>query len=629
MNLCMPDVRRWAVWSVFVLSAMTLGAQTDTIPAYGLDEVVVTGTRNTSDVRHLPMTVSVVGREVLAEHERQNVLPTLAEQVPGLFVSSRGVLGYGVSGGAAGGITLRGLSSGSGQVMVLVDGHPQYNGIYGHSIADSYQTMMTDRVEVLRGPASVVYGGNAMGGVINIVTRRMHDDGVSTTIDLGAGSYGTFQAEATNMVRKGRFSSTVAGQYSRTDNHRPNMGFEQYGGYVRVNYDLSAHWRAYADADITHFNASHPGTVSAPLLEADQWITRGVATVAVENNYRNTSGSISVYDNFGRHKLNDGHAPEAAPQTRLFRSRDALAGVSLFQNIRLFEGNRTTIGLDYQHIYGRAYYTSRATGEVIDTPNKQSAHKHSNEVGVYLDFHQDLFSWFTLDAGIRYDSHSVAGSECIPQAGLVFRPSATTEIKAMAGKGFRNPTMREMYLYPPSNEELEPERIYSYELSWRHRLRPLALSYGVNVFYAKADNIIQTVDRRNVNTGSFENYGIEADAEYTPCRHWSLTTNHAWLHTSRPLLGAPAYKGYLGATYHAGRFRVTAGVQQVCDLRTSLSINARSESFTLLNLTARFRINDLLSLWVKGDNLLASRYETLEGYPMPKATFMGGVNIRF
>ena len=141
------------------------------------DEVVVTGTRNSTDIRHLPMTITTVNHLKLTESHRTSVLPTLTEQVPSLFVTSRGVMGYGVSGGAAGGISLRGISGGSGQLMVLIDGHPQYMGIFGHPIADVYQSLMSEKVEVLRGPASVLYGSNAMGGVINIVTRKMLEDG--------------------------------------------------------------------------------------------------------------------------------------------------------------------------------------------------------------------------------------------------------------------------------------------------------------------------------------------------------------------------------------------------------------------------------------------------------------------
>lgn len=123
-----------------------------------LQEVVVTGTRNATDVRHLTMTVTVIGRDVLTEQQQTSVLPTVMQQVPGLFVTSRSMMGYGVSTGAAGGINLRGITGGAGQLLVLIDGHPQYNGVYGHPISDSYQTLMADRVEVLRGPASVLYG---------------------------------------------------------------------------------------------------------------------------------------------------------------------------------------------------------------------------------------------------------------------------------------------------------------------------------------------------------------------------------------------------------------------------------------------------------------------------------------
>lgn len=385
----------------------------------------MTGTRNAIDVRHLPMTVTVINRETIEAQHQTNVLPLVMQEVPGLMLTSRSMIGYGVSTGAAGGINLRGISGGSGQLMVLIDGHPQYQGIYGHPIADSYQTIMTDRIEVLRGPASVLYGSNAMGGVLNIVTRSMREDGIKNQINLRAGSYGTIQADASNQIRSGKFSSTVSAQYGRSDNHRPRMGFEQYGGYAKLGYDISSHWNAYFDADITHFNASNPGPESSPLYDADQWITRGVVNAAVENHYEHTSGSISVYSNFGRHKIDDGTSNPETPTQRYFRSKDALTGFSIYQSAQLFEGNRLTVGLDYQHIYGKAYYTSKATDEELDTTNKQSGESHRNEIAGYIDFRQDISTWLTLDAGIRLDYHSVSGSEWVPQAGIAVRPITT------------------------------------------------------------------------------------------------------------------------------------------------------------------------------------------------------------
>ena len=616
---------------VAVAASILLASAEELADSLSIQEVVVTGTRNAVDVRHLPYTVNVIGRQTLTEQQQTSVLPTVMQQVPGLMVTSRSMMGYGVSTGAAGGISLRGLAGGTGQMLVLIDGHPQYNGVYGHPISDSYQTLMAERVEVLRGPASVLYGSNAMGGVLNIVTRSMHEDGVKTHINLGAGSYGTVQTEASNQIRSGRFSSTVAAQYSRTDNHRPNMGFEQYGGYVKLGYDISDHWNAAVDLDLTHWNASNPGTVMQPKLENDQWITRGAASLTIENHYNKTSGALSIYDNFGRHKINDGYnADGGTPQTDLFRSKDAVAGVSWYQSAQLFEGNRVTVGLDYQHIYGRAWYTNRETGETVTTQRRlmQSAHSHENEVAGYVDFRQDITDWLTIDAGLRYDHHSTAGGEWVPQAGVVLRPIETGALKASVSKGFRNPNTREMYMYGTANHDsLRAERLWNYELSWRQSLG--GFSYGANLFYIKGDNMIQTVAGKNVNTGEIDNYGVELEAQYRIDSHWTLSTNHSLLHMEHPVVAAPAYKGFLGANFNYQKWSIIAGLQYFNGLYTAVGDAETKENFCLLNAAVNYALSKTVGLWLRGENLLAQSYEINLGYPMPRATFMGGVNINF
>ena len=604
-----------------------------------LSEIVVTGTRTQTNSRYIPQTVTVVEQAKLNEFNRQNILPTLTEQVPGFMVTSRGMMGYGVSGGAAGGMMLRGISAGIGQVMVLIDGHPQYNGVYGHPIADSYQTMMADRVEVLRGPASMLYGSNAMGGIVTIVTRGMTQDGVRTMLNLGAGSYGTVQVDASNQIMKGNFSSTIAGQYGRSDNHRLNMGFEQYGGYAKLNYDFSANWNAYADVDITHFNASNPGTVTEPMFEADQWITRGAVAVGVEDHYEKTSGRISFYDNFGRHKINDGYKEGASPKERLFRSKDALMGVSLYQSADLWEGGRVTVGFDYQDISGHTWYTNRKTGEEEENGPKQSADVSNTEVAGYADIRQDIASWLTVDVGARYDHHSVTGTEFVPQGGIVIRPMDDGEIKLMASKGFRNPTTKEMYLYPPSNEDLLPERMWNYEISWRQRLLSGRLNYCINFFIINADNIIQTqqiknaetgnMQMKNVNTGEIKNKGVEVDARYYINDNLSINTNHSWLHMDNPVVSAPEYKGYLGGMWHKDNWSVSAGLMQVSGLYTAIGQNETKESFTLVNAIASYQVSPKIKLWVKGENLLAQKYQFISGMPMPRATFMAGIHTEF
>lgn len=622
-----------------LISAVSLQAQTGkdstkVARSYAINEVVVTGTRSETDVRHLPMTVSVVGRPQLEASQQTSVLPVLNSQVPGFFSTSRGVMGYGVATGASGQMSLRGIG-GPAQaglpttgLLVLIDGHPQYMGLMGHPIADAYQTMMAERVEVLRGPASVLYGSNAMGGVINIVTRKMQEDGIRTNINIGAGSYGSIQTEATNRIRKGRFSSTVTASYNRTDGHRADMAFEQYGGYAKLGYDFTDNWKVWGDVNVTRFNATNLGSVMKPYIDNDQRITRGMTSFALENYYEKTSGALSFFYNWGDHWINDGYQPGGEPLQYRFNSNDQMLGVSWYQSVQLFQGNRLTVGADYFHFGGEAW------NQFFDGHRETSANKSLNEVAGYVDFRQDIAAWLTLDAGARVDYHSQTGTEFIPQVGLAFHLPENAEIKAMASKGFRNPTIREMYMFPPQNPDLKPEKLWNYELSFSQRLMDNRLSYGLNVFYINGENLIIRLPNPNgsgmlnQNSGEIENWGAEANVGYQFNPVWSVMANYSWLHMENPVLASPEHKLYGGVNFRKGRWSASTGIQYVKGLYTDLDA-ATKENFVLWDMQGSFKATNYLSFYVRGENLLAQRYEINAGYPMPKATFMGGVNINF
>lgn len=599
---------------------------------YAIDEVVVTGTRNETNVRHLPMTISVVGRQQIEGRYEPSLLPLLTEQVPGLFTTSRGVMGYGVSGGAAGGVSLRGIGgSPTAGLLVLIDGHPQYMGLMGHPIADAYQSMMAEKVEVVRGPASVLYGSNAMGGVINIVTCKQQQEGVNTNMQLGYGSYNTLQTELSNRIKKGRFSSVVTGSYNRTDGHRPDMEFEQYGGYAKLGYELNSSWKIEGDVNVTHFNASNPGTIQTPLIDNDSRITRGMTSVALENQYRNTSGALSFFYNWGRHKINDGYSKGNQPQLSHFNSKDQMLGVSWYQSATLFTGNRLTVGFDYQHFGGESWNKVVTSGE-----RKPGVHKQQDEFAGYVDFRQNINNWLSLDAGVRVDHHSHVGTEWIPQGGLAFHLPRKTELKAMASKGYRNPTIREMYMFKPANPELKPEKLMSYELSFSQRLWEDSFSYGMNLYYIHGDNVIMSnglIPPLNINSGKIENWGVETNVAYRINVHWNIHANYSWLHMENPVLAAPEHKLYAGVDFTTGRWSLSTGLQYIKGLYTSVVVNGKGnevkENFVLWNLRGNYRLCHNASIFVKGENLLAQRYEINAGYPMPKAMVMGGVLINF
>lgn len=594
---------------------------------HNLDELVVTGTRNETTINSLPMTISVVDRPQIENSYQPSLLPILNENVPGLFTTSRGVMGYGVSTGAAGGFSMRGMS-GSAQMLVLIDGHPQYMGLFGHPIADSYQSMIAERVEVVRGAASVLYGSNAMGGVINIITRKMKQDGIRTDIQVGAGSYGTVQTEASSRLKKDRFNAAVSLSYNRTDGHRDDMGFEQYGGYVKLGYDFSDKWKLHGDVNVTHFNASNPGEISAPIFDNDSHITRGMASLMLENNYDTTSGAISIFYNWGRHEINDGYHAGEPEQDALFNSKDLMMGVSWYQSATFFTGNRLTVGFDYQHFGGESWNEVIASGE-----REPGADKTQNEVAAYVDMRQDIGPWVSLDAGLRVDHHSQAGTELVPQGGIALHLPHYSELKAMVSKGFRNPTIREMYMFGPQNPELLPEKMINYELAFSQTLLDGGFRYGANLFYIDGDNLIvvNQVNGRplNMNTGAIENWGLELEAAWRLNKKWSIDANYSWVHMEHPVISAPQHKLYAGVHFDSGRWNVSSGLQYINGLFTSVSEPATTEDFLLWNIRAGFELCRYASLFVKGENLLAQRYEIMAGYPMPKATFMGGVNVHF
>ena len=109
----------------------------------------------------------------------------------------------------------------------------------------------------------------------------------------------------------------------------------------------------------------------------------------------------------------------------------------------------------------------------------------------------------------------------------------------------------------------------------------------------------------------------------------TLSTNHSLLHMENKVVAAPTYKGFLGADFRCHRWNVVAGLQYIGGLYTAVGDNEQQENFLLLNATVNYAVTKGTSLWVRGENLLAQQYEINLGYPMPRATFMGGVNISF
>lgn len=591
-----------------------------------LDEVVVTGTRVPVPRDVIPAPVSVVHRHTIERSEETALLPVLMQQVPGLFVTSRGMAGYGVSGGSAGGINMRGFAGGSGQVLVLIDGHPQYTTIYGHPVADAYTASDAERVEVSRGAASILYGASAMGGAINIITRRATEDGNKLSARVMGGSYGTQRYSLTDTYRSGRFSGVVSANYERTDGHRPNSEFDSWTGFAKLGYELSEAWNITGNVNIAKSKAEVPGMVDNPLLDGTTDVLRGMAGLSVENNYGKTRGAVNFYYNWGDHVINDGYYAGGTPRPYLFNSTDYMGGVNIYQSVNLFEGNTLTGGFDVK-LYGGNAYRNPETEIYAD-------HVKLNEVAGYL-LAQQQFGKLMLEAGVRLENNQLYGTEWVPQAGVSFKAAEQTSLKFSFSKGFRSPNIRELYMnfFPggPSNPDLLPERSFSYDFTVSQGLLGDRMSMELTLYYIEGDNMIAVVPvdgvRKNMNTGRFVNKGVEFSMNYRLLHNLAVNANYSYLNMENVITGAPRNKLYAGAVWSPGKFMLSAGAQVIDELYLVTGDTPLTTNYTLIDARVAYRPLKWLEVFVKGDNLLGKQYETMAGYPMPGAVVMGGLSV--
>ena len=592
----------------------------DSVVAPG--EVVVTGSNLDVDRKLLPYTVSVVGRRKLESTGSTQVLSAISGMVPGLFVSERSVFGFGVSNGGAGHIKLRRVGGDrASAVLMMVDGQPQFAGIYSHHVADFYGKEQVERVEVLRGPGSVLYGSNAMAGAINIITRKPEEQGVHTALTSQYGSYNTWLSSLSNSCRFGRFSSFVSASYGRTDGTVRGFDFSQADGYAKVGYDFSDQWKASADLTLMKFIGDDPiypklsNPESSDVYHQD--IVRGETSVTVSNRYASTSGVARVYYSYGNHFVDD---------PRHFHSKDNRFGVLLYQNFTPWTGAALTVGFDFDRYTGEI----PVSGGTVHTPGSLSTmeRKAISEYSPYLTLSQQLISsLLTVNGGLRMANSDMFHTRWVPQAGVSVNPGANLTLKGNLAMGYRNPSFRELYLYRMANPDLNPERMWNYEVSvaW-HPSR--YFSGDMTLYFSRGSNLIQTIDNKNQNTGKFINKGVELSARSHPLDNLWINATYSYLHTSLDnLTGAPKHQYYIGAD-----MQVTPKLSVALALKGTsglfVSEGMARQNYALLDSKVTYKVWRYLDIFVRLENITDASYTINRGYPMPGFTAFGGFSLK-
>ncbi len=594
------------------VKAQDENAAVDTV---GIDTVVVTGTRIAVSRDYVPLTLSVVNGRQIEESSESALLPVLTQWVPGLFVTQRGVTGFGVAQGSAGQITIRGVGGNPNtQVLVLLNGNPQYMGIFGHPLPDAYIASDVERVEVVRGPASTLYGSNAMGGVINIITKEEKKEGLSAHSRLMYGSYNTGKYMAQAGFRKKGFSIFASVNHDRTDGHRDSSEFRITNGYLDMGYRFSPHFSARFYYSVARFHAMDPGPVDGHAGN-EIGITRGMGALVLNNTWNQASGSLRFFYNYGIHNISDG-----------FHSTDKNYGIVWYEAFHLFPGNTLTLGVDYKDYGGNAMNRLAFHGEGI-----VFADTSLHEVAGYLFVQQKLGTQWMISGGFRLEHNEEYGNIPVPTGGVTWRPAGSTILKASVSKGFRSPTIRELYMWGPANPDLDPEEMMNYEVSYEQHLLTGRLSFNLALYIQDGDNLIRTVltddGPRNLNTGSFRNKGLELAARYRPLRNLSFHANLSWIDMDKPVLATPGFQSFLHAHYQWEKIAIDLSWQSTHGLYLTTDEDPRRTSYDLLSARIRYDLNPHLSFFVKGENLTDTPYEINEGYPMPGICIFGGLNL--
>jgi iron complex outermembrane receptor protein len=540
----------------------------------------------------------------------RTVFDAVEKLVPSAYVTRMGILGLGL--GQSGSMTLRGIGgSPTTELLVIVDGRPDFMGLMGHPMPDFYTLTDVGSVSVTGGPASVLYGSNAMGGAIEINPTRVLQ-GVHTDLTASLGSYYTGQYRLTNGGRFGRAFYNLTAGIEHTNGAREDSAFRNQDGTLTLGYDLSPTWRTSLEGRYGHFYVEDPGTVQAPLLDNWSRVGRGGFSWDLDNTASRTWGMARVFSSFGHNMIYDG-----------FRSVDNSVGVRVQQNFLVTPQITLDGGSDIVKYGGSARDISSdySFGEF-----------HISDYAGFSRARYAVTKRFQLNAGLRYDYNSHAGGITVPEFGATYRFAGNYSFSASVTKGFRNPTIRELYLFPAPTPTLQPEHMWNYQATFQARPTSTLLAW-ITGYYANIDNLIVTTgyypNLRLQNTGQAINKGLEAHVRWQPVRKVSFNSAYAYLHSTNLAPYSPQHRLIYSADVDAGRVFFSLGGNTVGRTWADTAHSQQVGVYTVMTLKCTAPVGEHVSVFVMVDNLLNRRYEVLAGYRMPGTNAAGGFTLRF
>ena len=581
-------------------------AAADSLPLYNIREIVVTAKKTFVPLESLPLSMSLIDRELI-DITTANSSTGIAENLPGVFIQRTGEFGRND-------VNIRGLGSRGRKSLVLIDGKPENMSLFGCTVTHSFLMHDVERIEVIRGPSSTMYGSGAMGGVLNIIPRR------PTGLEIEARTAGGSHQTAVTSGRLGFSSGPVFGSasidYRESGGHTENSSYRGSDIIARGGIYLGDKSELTISGKIFDGFKQEPST-SGSTIPGQAWndYRRGSADIQFKSEAESLWYSGRYYRNFGEHLFSDG-----------WHSTDATDGFLFHIAGNLLSWLEINGGADYRYQQG-------------ELPDQDDSRWSKYDWGIYSGVELSPRKSVSLSFSARYNQDEVSGSEISPSAGLTAQPWKGGIVRALISHGFRSPQINELYMYPPSNSNLEAERIWNYELGIRQNLGA-GFSADLTVFRMDGENFIETVPSPAPppmyifdNTGKLHFDGLEFSL--TGSRHPSFLGRFSvtLLDPGTDTRGRPGRKFDLSMIWKSGISTVRISGQRVDDYYAADNSVNPIQSYNLFNLYADLSLGRGIAAFASVNNIFDEEYSVFTDLPggsaglygMPGRTFLAGL----
>jgi len=613
----------WYGWGILLIMAGMLMASPAARGAeVELGKVVVTATKTETEISEVPQSVSVITGEEIRKSPDQT-LGAILQRAPAVQVTQNGSLG------ALAVPQVRGSSA--GQVLILLNGQRLNDAQNGQFDLSNLPVPREDieRIEVLRGGASALYGADALAGVINIITRTP----TAKPFTSASASYGRFdtqQYSLTHRWKPGPFSYGISLGREKSDGFRENSDYDAWIVGGEVGYSLTSQSEVKFSARYIQKEVGLPGPVNFPDPDDQQ---------KDENTLLNLSyqGQITPRLKLGFRGWRNQYRNtfDAGSQGILSMGTSALHKSS-------------ESGGDFQTTYqlGKSHLVVGGLEVIGDRVNSTSfGVQEATRGAVYLQDEIEIAKPLTATLGLRYDYHSDYNNQLDPRAGILLRLPADSRIRASAGRSFRAPTFNDLYwpasAYTAGNPNLEPETAWNYELGAEKGFQNLA-AIKIAGFYRDVKDLINWAPDANFvwrpsNISDAKIWGAEAEFILYPAKGWAIPLNYSYVYprdesTGDPIPNRPKHIFNAGIDYRSPSGLKGGLKGRYVRLYTSQESTLNEDYFVLdARVGYEFKVWQYLSgeAYLSLVNALDKEYQTVEGYPMPPRSLNGGVNLFF